>query len=74
VPKKGVEFDLHKLRNWVHRNLADYKVPTRYIATEDLPLNANGKVDKLALGARYLSDASRERCQGGIEIDSAAKN
>lgn len=74
VPKKGLEFDLNALRNWVHRNLADYKVPTRYIATEDLPLNANGKVDKLALGARYLSDASRERCQAGMEIDSAAKN
>jgi acyl-CoA synthetase (AMP-forming)/AMP-acid ligase II len=64
VPKKGVEFDLLKLRNWVHRNLADYKVPTRYIVTEDLPLNANGKVDKLALRATYLSDASRERAPG----------
>jgi acyl-CoA synthetase (AMP-forming)/AMP-acid ligase II len=74
VPKKGLEFDLNALRNWVHRNLADYKVPTRYIETEYLPLNVNGKVDKLALGERYLSGASLERSQTGMEIDRTAKN
>jgi acyl-CoA synthetase (AMP-forming)/AMP-acid ligase II len=60
VPKQTETFDLHQLRNWAHRNLANYKVPTRYIVTEGLPLNASGKVDKLALRARYLPESERE--------------
>jgi acyl-CoA synthetase (AMP-forming)/AMP-acid ligase II len=53
VPKK-TGFELSRLRSWVHRNLADYKVPVRFIATDALPLNASGKIDKLALKARYI--------------------
>ena len=33
----------------LHEYLPDYMMPSRYIRLESMPLNANGKVDKLAL-------------------------
>ncbi|MEH6548443.1 MAG: AMP-binding protein [Pseudomonadales bacterium] len=57
VPKDLNNFDLSILRNWARKNLANYKVPTKFIVQDSLPLNANGKVDKLQLKKSLSSEA-----------------
>jgi len=37
------------LRAWVRARLADYKVPDRVIAVEQMPVTSVGKIDKRAL-------------------------
>ncbi|MCD0453631.1 AMP-binding protein [Actinocorallia sp. API 0066] len=39
------------VRAWARENMSNYKVPRRVVPVEALPLNVNGKVDKLALRA-----------------------
>ena len=56
VPKEGSQFEMRKLREWARDSMTDYKIPTRYVEVEALPLNANGKVDKLYLSNEYSSD------------------
>lgn len=42
-------FDLAALRSHLERHLPAYMVPARIMAVDDLPLSANGKVDRRAL-------------------------
>lgn len=41
----GSAIDKKSLRDYLKEHLADYMVPSYYIALETVPLNANGKVD-----------------------------
>ncbi|GAA3474792.1 AMP-binding protein [Nonomuraea roseola] len=56
VPRAGAEVTEEGLRAWAKANMSDYKVPLRVRVVEELPLNANGKLDKNAL---------REAARGG---------
>jgi long-chain acyl-CoA synthetase len=38
--------DPDSLRPWLRERLAAYKVPTRWVCVDELPRNANGKVDR----------------------------
>lgn len=49
VPADPSAFSLKQLRIWARNNVADYKIPGRFVVLESLPLNRNGKVDRLAL-------------------------
>ncbi len=49
TPKRGAELDTELLRSQLLRSLPEYMVPQAIIATDRLPLNANGKVDRRAL-------------------------
>lgn len=51
----GAEFDTVDIRDACRASLADYMVPSRIIPMDDMPLNANGKVDRAALKARLES-------------------
>jgi acyl-CoA synthetase (AMP-forming)/AMP-acid ligase II len=48
----GTETDADELRDFALQQLADYKVPRRYIFVDALPRNATGKVVKPELKAR----------------------
>ena len=48
----GSGIDLTELKNACRASLSDYMVPSRFIVVDDMPLNANGKIDRAALRAR----------------------
>lgn len=56
VPADPSLFSLKRLRVWARGNVADYKIPGRFVIVDSLPLNRNGKVDRLSLKAS-LDDA-----------------
>ena len=41
--------DSHLLRSFLSQHLPDYMIPSHFVALDVLPLNINGKVDRLAL-------------------------
>jgi amino acid adenylation domain-containing protein len=45
----GTGLDPLELRSWCRQQLPDYMVPREVIVVDDLPMNANGKVDRSAL-------------------------
>jgi len=46
VPREESEVEPDQIREHLRSRLPEYMVPTWYIRLEELPLNANGKVDK----------------------------
>jgi amino acid adenylation domain-containing protein len=53
----GAGIDTTELHNACKASLADYMVPSKIIPMDDMPLNANGKIDRLALKAQLESGA-----------------
>jgi acyl-CoA synthetase (AMP-forming)/AMP-acid ligase II len=51
VPAEGASVDLPLVRSWVTSGMAEYAAPSRLHVVDELPRNAVGKTDKLALRA-----------------------
>jgi len=51
----GTGIDTTEIRNACKASLADYMVPSRIIPMDEMPLNANGKVDRAVLKAQLDS-------------------
>ncbi len=49
VMKPGYAYDEAKIRRYLTKNLAGYKIPRRFIPMDALPKNASGKILKRAL-------------------------
>lgn len=49
VMKEGYTFDENKIRKYMMKNIASYKIPKRFIPMDALPKNATGKILKRAL-------------------------
>jgi long-chain acyl-CoA synthetase len=47
--KEGYDFDETRIRKYLSKNLASYKIPRRFIPMDALPKNASGKILKRAL-------------------------
>ncbi|MGO0999603.1 amino acid adenylation domain-containing protein [Lysobacter sp. CA196] len=61
VAELGVEISAANLREALARDLAEYMIPSAFVALESLPLNPNGKLDRKALPSPDQSAlASRE--------------
>ena len=52
---------VNELRHYLHDKLPDYMIPTALVTLDDLPLNANGKVDKLALPRPDVTGHDRQQ-------------
>ncbi|GAA3445064.1 AMP-binding protein [Planomonospora venezuelensis] len=52
VPLPGAAADPEKIIAWARDNMSNYKVPRRVIVVDELPVNANGKVDRAVLRER----------------------
>ncbi len=59
VPQPGCEVDVVALRRWLLERLPEYMVPQALCAIEQLPLTANGKVDRSALPAPFERASER---------------
>jgi amino acid adenylation domain-containing protein len=53
----GAGIDTTELQSACKALLADYMVPSKIILVDDMPMNANGKIDRLALKTRLESGA-----------------
>jgi acyl-CoA synthetase (AMP-forming)/AMP-acid ligase II len=54
VPADAHQFDLRALKSWARAHIADYKVPTRFLLIDGIPMNENKKVDQVALRNQAL--------------------
>ena len=52
VPRHGVTLDPDELIAWCRSRMANFKVPRRVTVSDELPLTANGKVQKTVLRER----------------------
>ena len=52
VKAAGADLDEASVIDWARSQMANYKVPRAVIFLEELPMNAGGKVDKVALAKR----------------------
>ena len=61
------------LRAWLRERLPEYMVPSSFIALEELPLTANGKVDRRALLALDVPQIASEKdiVEPGTETEIA---
>jgi amino acid adenylation domain-containing protein len=57
VPVDGAAIDLQTLRRELGRRLPGYMLPVRWICADSLPLNGNGKIDRVKIRENFqLSD------------------
>ncbi|MGW4406021.1 AMP-binding protein [Nonomuraea sp. NPDC004702] len=54
VPRPDARVTADALLAWAKANMSNYKVPKRVEVVDALPVNVNGKVDKLALRSRAV--------------------
>ena len=59
VPRSGAALDESSLRALIAQRLPDYMVPTEFLSLDQLPLNANGKVDRAALPVPSRGSSSK---------------
>ncbi|NUR89004.1 MAG: AMP-binding protein [Nonomuraea sp.] len=52
VPRPEARTTAGTLLTWAKANMSNYKVPKRIEVVDSLPVNVNGKIDKIALRAR----------------------
>jgi len=53
VPLDGASIDLQTLRRELANRLPGYMVPSRWICSESLPLNGNGKIDRVKIRENF---------------------
>ena len=47
-------------RLWARAHVADYKIPGRFVIVDSLPINRNGKVDRLLLKSQLQTGEGRD--------------
>ncbi len=62
VAREGKTVTAHELREFVSERLPSQMVPSVFVVLEELPLSANGKIDRAALAAINGNYDAKERC------------
>ena len=57
----GAEVNVSELRRYLKEQLPEYLIPAAYVTLTEMPLTANGKVDRRALPAPEQSRPELER-------------
>jgi mycobactin phenyloxazoline synthetase len=52
------DVDGEQVREWIRTQLPPHMVPSRIVVLDDVPLTANGKVDRRAVGSAWASEES----------------
>jgi amino acid adenylation domain-containing protein len=83
VPREGAEVTLPALREHLKKLIPNYMFPVRWTAYQALPKNANGKIDRPRLKAKFAEDeaaasgaqpaSSTTREAGGNSTTNASK-
>ncbi|MCX6904764.1 MAG: AMP-binding protein, partial [Verrucomicrobia bacterium] len=55
VPKDGRHLNEDELREFVARRLSDFKVPSRIVVVDEIPLGSTGKVQRLGLADKLAN-------------------
>lgn len=58
VPEPGASPETADLIAWARNNMSNYKVPRRVFVVSELPVTANGKIDKAQLRSRAGQEAT----------------
>jgi amino acid adenylation domain-containing protein/non-ribosomal peptide synthase protein (TIGR01720 family) len=70
VPGGGRQPDPGELRSFLARSLPDYMIPSDFVALSEVPLTANGKVDRARLPA---PEAVRQEAPGGSPLSRSER-
>lgn len=74
VAEQGVQWDAplqDTVREYLRQRLADYMVPSLYVPLAELPLNANGKLDRAALPEPAMGPGAEQRTPPTTETEAA---
>jgi acyl-CoA synthetase (AMP-forming)/AMP-acid ligase II len=58
VERPGSRFEPERARADLRRRIADYAVPDRFLVVDELPRNANGKIDRQQVRAAFAEAPS----------------
>ncbi|EKT4523788.1 amino acid adenylation domain-containing protein [Pseudomonas putida] len=72
VAREGVESDTETLRAALRQRLPEHMVPTHWLFLAQLPLNANGKLDRSALPMPQPSRAAHQAPESVAQVTLAA--
>ncbi len=69
VASRGAPVAGEELSAWCRAHLAGFKIPRRFVAVDEVPRNANGKIDRTALA--QLAGLGRAPVSGGAHTSSS---
>lgn len=67
VPTAGVEINLDETRRCLSESLPDYMLPSALVTIKDMPLNSNGKIDRVALSSFNIGETANSEAESVVD-------
>lgn len=61
------DIDQKQIKEYMSANLPDYMVPTAYVKVEEMPINANDKLDRKRLLTLYENEKNQKQCESDCD-------